>query len=118
MQQQTNDANLSLPGVKTRGSRGRKDHDGVEETIKIQPIKDGAADVMKLVRKAENAKTLVNEAYKALAERAGVNVTSLKKLFKASYKGNFEDVRRDIDQQSALFESVGEIAGGKPAADA
>jgi hypothetical protein len=102
-----------LPGTRSR-SGGRKDNDGSEETIKIQPIKDGAAEVMKLYRKADSAKTACNDAMKLLAERSGTNVSNLKKLFKASFKGNFSDVRRDIDQQSVLFESVGEIAGGAP----
>lgn len=100
------------------GARGRRDHDGSEETIKIQPIKDGAKEVMKLMRKAETAKIEANDAFKLLAERSGTNVSNLKKLFKASLKGNYADVRRDIDQQSVLFESVGEIsAGGKGAGE-
>lgn len=71
---------------------------------------------MKLLRKAETAKTNSNEAFKALAERSGTTVGNLKRLFRASYKGNYADARRDIDQQSVLFEQVGEIPGGAPSA--
>ena len=105
-----------LPGTRSK-SGGRRDKEGTEETIKIQPIKDGSAEVMKLYRKAESAKTAANEAMKALAERSGTNVSNLKKLFKASFKGNFVDVRRDVDQQSVLFETVGEIPGGAPSGE-
>lgn len=95
------------------GARGRKDRDGTEETIKIKPIKDASKEVMKLLRRAETAKTECDDAFKLLAERSGTNVSNLKKLFKASLKGNYADVRRDIDQQSVIFEQVGEISSGK-----
>lgn len=95
------------------GSRGgRRDRDGGEETIKIKPIKDSAKEVMRLMRRADDAKTELSDAIKALAERSGTNASNLKRLFKASFKGNFTDVRRDVDQQSVLFEQVGEIATG------
>jgi hypothetical protein len=94
------------------GARGRKSADGSAEVIKITPIKEGAAEVMKLMRRAESAKTQAAEALEALAERSGTNVSVLKKLFKASLKGNFSDVRRDVDQAADLFERVGELPGG------
>lgn len=97
----------------TRSARGRKDSEGTQEIIKIKPIKDASADVMKLLRKAETAKAEANEAFKSLAERSGTNVSSLKKLFRSSLKGNFADVRNEVDQLSLLFEQVGEIQGGR-----
>lgn len=96
----------------SRGRSGRKDKEGGEETIKIKPIKDAAKDVLKLMRKADAARGQVSDAIKALAERSGTNASNLKRLFKASLKGNFADVRRDVDQQSVLFEQVGEISEG------
>lgn len=105
-----------LPGTRARNG-GRQDRDGTSEVIKIADIKQGSAEVMKLYRKAETAKTSLNEALKALAERSGTNTGNLKKLFKASYKGNFAEARRDLDQQTVLFEQVGEIAGGAPSGE-
>lgn len=94
------------------GSRGRKNSDGSEEVIKLKPIKDAANDVMKLMRKADVAKKEASDAINALAERSNTNASNLKRLFRASIKGNFADVRRDVDQQSVLFEQVGEIGQG------
>jgi len=94
------------------GSRGRRDREGGEEVIKIAPIKEAAAQCMKLLNRMETAKADFSDAIKLLAERSGTNAANLKKLFKASHKGNFSDVRRDIDQQSVLFEQVGEVQGG------
>lgn len=103
-----------LPGTKASRS-GRANRDGTEETIKIKPIKDACADLMKLHKKAENAKADYRTAVKGVAERSGTNAANINKLVKASSKGNYSDVRRDIDQQSVIFEQVGEIAGGKGA---
>lgn len=105
-----------LPGT-TDKRRGRRDADGSEEVIKFKPIRDAAKDIMRLMNKAEKAKTDCNEAFKGLAERSGTNVANLKRLFKASYNGNFSDVRRDVDQQSVLFEEIGELQGGKDAGE-
>ncbi len=98
-----------------RGATGRRDNDGTEETIKIPPIKQAAASLMKLYKKLEAARDDFNSDCKAVAERAGINSSTLKKLVKSSATGKFTDVRRDIDQASIVFEQVGEIAGGPEA---
>lgn len=110
------DMQTELPGT-TEKRRGRRDADGSEEVIKFKPIRDAAKDIMRLLNKAEKAKADVSDAFKGLAERSGTNVSNLKRLFKASYNGNFADVRRDVDQQSILFEEIGEIEGGKDAGE-
>ncbi|HTD91151.1 MAG TPA: hypothetical protein VK663_10845 [Burkholderiales bacterium] len=94
------------------GSRGRKSADGGEETISFQPIKEGVAEVMKLYKKAELAVADFNAAAKSVAEKGNINTASLKKLIKSSAKGKFKDTQRAIDQQSVLFETVGEVSGG------
>lgn len=100
----------SLPGTDRRP--GRKGKDGGEEIIKFSTIKERSAEQMKLIRRADSAKNAMNDGFKALAEASGTNVSNLKKLFKASFNGNFKDVQRDIDQQQVLFETLGEIPGG------
>jgi hypothetical protein len=104
------------PGGRGRGkgsnANGRKDGTGTEETIKIRPLKDGCAECMKLYKIAEEAKKAYNAAAKAVSERGGINTGSFKKLITASAKGKYEDVRRSIEQQSVLFEKVGEVPGG------
>lgn len=103
---------LAFDGGKKK-VRGRKDPDGGEEIIKFQPIKEACADMMKLYNKLQAAKTVFNECVKGVAERSNTNAATLKKLVRASAGGNFADVRRDVDQAAIVFETVGEIAGGK-----
>jgi len=100
-----------LPG--TEGKRtGRKDKDGTEALPNYIRIKDAAKELMRSYKKMEAAREAFNDTVKAIAERGNVNTSSLKKLVRDSASGNFADRRRMIDQQSELFEMVGEIAGG------
>lgn len=95
-----------------KGAKGRKDRDGIEEVIKVAPIKEASGEVMRLLKRSLNAAGDYKAALKAMAERSNTNSRNLNRLFKASEKGNFADVRRDVDQQQVLFEMVGEIQGG------
>lgn len=94
------------------GMRGRKDGDGGEETLKIDAINENKADLMKLFKRAEDAVTDYNDKAKGVAEKAGCNTSTIKKLIKASASGKFADVRRILDQQSVVFELVGEVSSG------
>ena len=94
------------------GSRGRKSRDGGEETIKLKPIQDACADLMKAYKKAELAKQDYNATAKAVAERSNCNTSDIKRLIKSSATGKYEDTRRHIEQQQALFEGIGEVQGG------
>lgn len=116
-QTQTNDAALKFEGDSQRSAPGRKNSAGDEKTIKVRPIKDGVADLMKLYNKAEAARTTYQDASKAVAEKGGIEVSTLKKLIKSSAKGNFAEVKADIEQQVIIFSEVGEIAGGPAAGD-
>lgn len=98
-------------GTSTRRG-GRKNSDGQSEAIDITSIKKSTADLMRRYKKMENAKDDFNDACAKVAESTNVNARNLKKLVKASAKGNFVDVRRDVDQQGVLFEMVGEVTGG------
>lgn len=106
----------ALPGLEdiksNLGKRGRKNSDGTEETIKIKPIQDAVKDAMKLYRKFDAAKIDFNECIKGIAERSNANASTIKKLISSSYKGKFEDARRMVEQQSVIFESVGEVPSG------
>lgn len=96
----------------TRAPNGRKGRDGTDEVIKFKPIKDATKDLMTLYKKKQQADADYRASLKAVAERGNVNSGNLNRLVKASAKGNYADVRRDIDQQSVLFESIGEIQSG------
>jgi hypothetical protein len=92
------------------GARGRKGRDGSEETIKLKPIKDAVRELMALYKKLEQAQSDYNNLRKIVAERSNCNSADLNKLIKSSAKGNYQDVRRHIEQQQVLFEGVGEVS--------
>ena len=91
-------------------SSGRRNNDGSAEVPNFPEIKKATAELMKRFKKAELAEDDYNDACAKVAERTHVNTRNLKKLIKASAKGNFVDVRQDVDQQGALFEMVGEVS--------
>lgn len=95
----------------SRGQAGRKGHDGTEEVPDFKSIKAAAKDVMKALRKVDDAKSSAAKLINNLAERSNTNSKNLRRLFKASLKGNFSDVRRDIEQQSVLFDQIGDVEG-------
>lgn len=106
-----------LPPKETKSARGRKDSSGGEEPIKFDPIKKACSEMMRAAKKAELAMSDYNALLKIVAERSGVKAGSLKRLVRSSIKGNFEDVKGAIDQQAALFDTIGEIpVGGETAA--
>jgi hypothetical protein len=100
-----------LPGTQRR-STGRKDRDGTEEIPNFPTIKKGCAEMMLAYKKLEAARGVFNDVVQAVAERGNCNAASLKRLVRASASGNFADHHRMIDQQSTIFEMVGEIPGG------
>lgn len=99
-------------GEQRQRSTGRKDREGTEEVPNFPTIKAGIKEMMRSYKKLEQAREAYNEIAKKLAERGHVNAANLKKLVRASVSGNFPDHRRLVDQQSALFEVVGEVSEG------
>lgn len=92
------------------GARGRKGRDGSEEVPRFDSIKEGCAEMMRAYKKLEHAREAFNDTVKSVAERGNVNAAGLKRLVRASATGNFKDEQRKIDQQSTLFEMIGEIS--------
>lgn len=106
-----------LPPKETKSARGRKDSEGTEEPIKFEPIKKACSEMMRAAKKVDLAQADYNNVCKIVAERSGVKAGSLKRLVRASIKGNYEDVKGAIDQQAALFETIGELhVGGETGA--
>lgn len=108
MQTHTDDANLTTKSGK-KGS-GRKGADGIEGTPDYRSVKEKARDCLKLYRKKANADLEYRESVKGLAQSTSTNAGSINKLVKASFKGKFADAQRMIDQQSEMFEEVGEVS--------
>lgn len=94
------------------GSRGcgRKDRDGIEETVKVPSLKEACPRPLRMLRMATEHMTDYKEALKAVCESNSANTSDVNKLLKASLKGNFEDARRHVEQQQIIFEGVGEIS--------
>lgn len=105
-----NTEHLNLPKG-SRGRRGRKNSAGDEEVLKAQPIKDALSELMIAYKSHEAAKVAYNELRKKVAERANCNAADLGRLLRASATGKFEDTKRHIEQQSELFELIGEVPG-------
>lgn len=91
-----------------RGTRGRKDNDGQEATIKTKVIKDKMDELLTLQTKAENASARFSDAIKAVAESSGINAGALRKFVTARAGEKFEERKRDCEQLSLLFEEIGE----------
>lgn len=105
-----------IPGTRQQ-TPGRKTFDGTVETIKFDSIKKACGDMMKLYKKSQTAKDDYKAAVAAVAERSGCNASTLNRLVRSSAKGDFADVRNKIDQEAVIFETIGEIPGGKATAD-
>ena len=101
-----------LPGIDTTKPKGRKDKDGGEKVISLKPLKDATKDLMGLYRKSQLSKDDYNLAAKAVAERAGLNTSAVKKLISSSYAGNHTEALRDAEQLSLVLSEVGEVATG------
>lgn len=104
-----------LPGTERstdRKAAGRKAADGTEKTLEPFTVRKGLTNLMALRRKADAANDEYNDALKKLAEKAGFQASNINKLIKASIKGNFADVKRDVEQLDILFGEVGEAPGG------
>lgn len=105
-----------LPGTganeRSQDRKGRKKADGTERTLEPLTVRKGLNRLMELLRKADSAKEDYNDALKKLADSGGFQASNINKLIKASIKGNFADVKRDVDQLSILFDEVGEAPGG------
>jgi hypothetical protein len=99
----------ALPGTQSR-NRGRQNKDGTEETVKVEPLRKACPRLLRLYGKAVDTMTDYKEALKAACEANGANTADVARLIKASHKGNFEDVRRHVEQQAIIFEAVGEVS--------
>jgi hypothetical protein len=110
MQQTSREQALDLePGSRGRGG-GRKNRDGIEEAPKVPTLKQACPRLLRLYRQAQEHMTEYKEALTKICEANHANAGDVNRLIKASFKGNFEDVRRHVEQQQIIFEGVGEVS--------
>lgn len=106
---QTEQALDLKPGSRGR-TRGRKNNDGSEETLNVKSLKDEAPRLLRLLRKATERMQECRDDIKAVCDANCANTAQFTRLLKASLKGNFEDQRRKAEQQSIIFEAIGEVS--------
>jgi hypothetical protein len=99
----TNGAQRKVRGRKTKTS----DHQ--EAIIKLEELNPLAiATLITDFRAAHEANEIFAEGVKANAERAGIQVSVLRKFIAARAGENFSEKKRDAAQLNLLFDEIGE----------
>ena len=95
--------------VARASARGRRDNQGQEAVIKPEPLKKALKDLGHLKTKAEEAKTKLREAVKAVAEKSGLESSVVNRLVNARHAGSekFDTMRRRIEQEQFVFSEIG-----------
>jgi hypothetical protein len=93
---------------KTRSTRGRKDENRQEKIISLGPVKERIDALVKLYKEAASSAEALSEDIKAVAEKAGINASALRKFVTARAGEKFEERKRDCEQLEMLFSEIGE----------
>lgn len=98
---------LDFGDEKAKGTPGRVDG-GQEQAVVVEKITGKLEHLLKLYRKAEEAKEDLSDAIKAVAEAGGVHASVLKRFIAARGGENFTKARAKSAQLELLFEEIGE----------
>jgi hypothetical protein len=102
----------ALSGNGGTKARGRKSADGQEQVIKLKPMREALVNLLALKDEKDSAAAAFNEAVKAVAVRANLNASAVKKLVVAKSGDDFDDRNRIVQQTAELFsEFAGEATG-------
>ena len=93
---------------KAKGARGRKDAEGQEAVPQTKPVKDRINDLIALKVKADEAADKFNDAIKAVAEKAGLLASVVRKFVNARAGEKYEEESRKVEQLSLIFEVIGD----------
>lgn len=85
----------------------RKDSDGQEKVIELDALRDRLEHLIGLRRQAKEAADEYGEAVKAVAERAGLLSTTVRKFVAARAGDDFSESARKAEQLAMVFEEVG-----------
>jgi len=88
--------------------RGRRDKDGTEHTITLQPLRKKLKHLMALKESADAAREQLGSAVKAVAEETGLMSGVVRKLVNARCGDRFDDERRAAEQTALIFDEIGE----------
>jgi type IV secretory pathway VirB4 component len=94
--------------TKNRSTRGRKDENRQEKIITLAPVKERIGFLVKLYKEAASSAEALSEDIKAVAEKAGINASALRKFVTARASEKFEERKRYCEQLNLLFEDIGE----------
>ena len=89
-------------------AKSRKDADKQEAVITMKPVKDKIDDLIALYVKAGKASDKLNDAIKAVAEKAGLLASVVRKFVTARAGEKFQEEARKVEQLSLIFEEIGE----------
>lgn len=93
---------------KGREVRGRKDREKQEVVIKIAALRDNVADMVVLHNKAQEAATVLNDKIKAVAEKAGLLASVVRKIVVARAGENWQERKRECEQLNLCFDEIGQ----------
>lgn len=90
--------------------RGRRDKDGTEHNITLQPLRKKLAHLMTLKGSADAARESLGTAVKAVAQETGLMASVVRKLVNARCGERFDDERRAAEQTALIFDEIGDDA--------
>lgn len=92
-----------------RAPRGRKDNQGQEAVIRPEPLKKALKDLGHLKTKHDESSQKLRDAIKAVAEKAGMEASVVRKFVNARHAGSekFEAEQRRIEQLGICFDEIG-----------
>lgn len=88
--------------------RGRRDKDGTEHTITLQPLRKKLKHLMTLKESSDAAREQLSKAVKGVAEETGLMSAVVRKLVNARCGERFDDERRAAEQTALIFDEIGE----------
>lgn len=92
---------------KARAPKGRKDEEGQEQPIKLDPVRERIQQLITLHHSAKEASADFSDAIKKCAEDSGLNAAAVRRFVIARAGDKFDARKKDVAQLSILFEDVG-----------
>lgn len=89
-----------------RKAKGRKDGDGQEAVITLDPLRERMDELKTLWHGARSAQIEYSDAIKATAEACGLNAPAVRMFVDAHCSNKVAQRRRNVQQLSLLFEGA------------
>jgi len=99
-------AQVNTDIVAGRKISAHKDADGQEAVIKVRELAEKVDHLVQLANAASDASTAYGEAVKAIAEKAGLQASVVRKFIAAKVSDNFDDKKRDCEQLQLCFDEI------------